>query len=136
MDSRGNGNEIAIEDRPWPPLTLFVAKAATAGVVAIVASWVISGIIVGAIGELLDQRIFMIERRINAVLPSKVGGTGVWAVVERELARAADPKFDLPPQSKQRIIADLRTVSDRWRPFFIEASSALIGSSPSPAKRE
>lgn len=130
MDSMGNGDKIAIERRPWSPLAQFVAKAATVGIVAIIASWVISGIIVDAFDDLLD-------RRIKAVLSSNAEGTGIWVLVERELARAADPRVDLSPQRRQKIIADLRIVSDRWRPFFIEASSALIGSpSSSPANRQ
>lgn len=144
MDSSGNENELEIENRPRSSLKQFVAKAAAVGIIAILASWAISGIFADAIGNVLDERISVIESRINARLSGTsvlqangYGGTGILKFLETQLARIADSNVDLHPQRKQKIIADLRTVSDRWRPFFIEASSAVIDSpSSSTTKRE
>lgn len=137
MDPRSNGASSKLEHRPRSSIMEFVAKAATVGFIAIIASWAISAILANAIGDMVDQRMIMIEQRMSAKLTSKLGGTGIWTFVERELVRASNPDFDLTSERKRKIIADLRTVSDRWRPFLIEASSTLMGSPPySPAKRE
>lgn len=137
MDPMNNDARSEVGRRPRSSLKEFAAKAATVGLVAIIASWAISAILSDAIGSMLDQRMTMIEQRIGAILPSKLGGTGFWTFVERELVRASHPDFDLAPERKRKIIADLRTVSDRWQPFLFEASSTFIGSpAHSPPKQE
>ncbi len=128
---------VAVESRPVSPLTLFMIKAITVGIVAIVSSWIIAGIFIDALGQLLDRRVQAIEHRIKTMVPKRIGGTGFWTIVERELARAAAQDADLSPERKQKIISDLRAISDKWRPFLIEASSVVMdASASSPAMRK
>jgi hypothetical protein len=49
-----------------------------------------------------------------------VGGRGFWTKLESELGRAADPSSDLPEERKKKILADLKTVVERWRPYAAE----------------
>ena len=127
--------EIVVERRPASSLALFAAKAVMVGIVAVISLLVVGNIFADKIASLVDERMLTIERRINAMMPTQVGGTGIVAIVERELERAASPRADLPPEVRQKIISDLRIVADKWRPFFVEASAAIIGpSSPSAVK--
>jgi hypothetical protein len=38
--------------------------------------------------------------------------------VEEELDRAASPASDLPPERKQKLINNVRTIVARWRPVI------------------
>ena len=54
------------------------------------------------------------------------GGKAFWSVVERELARAADPANALPPEKKQQLLAQIRAVVDAWRPFVTETTAIFV----------
>jgi hypothetical protein len=41
----------------------------------------------------------------------------------------ADPRTDLSPEKKQKILSQIKIVSDRWRPFLTEAAAAIEGES-------
>jgi hypothetical protein len=53
---------------------------------------------------------------------SSVGGARFWTNLEKQLANAADPKNDLPAAKKEAILAQIRTLADRYRPFVREVS--------------
>ena len=65
-------------------------------------------------------------------LQTPVGGVQFWTRLEHELDRAADPKSDLPPEQKQKLVNDVRVIAARWRPFI----EALQGDLQKPAKAE
>ena len=44
---------------------------------------------------------------------------------ERELDRMASPESDLPAAKKEKLLADIRAIGAKWRPFLIELHSAL-----------
>ena len=114
----------------------FLGKAVIAGVVAVVCAWLISDIIMSQLDNLLDRRVASIDRKVQALIPRHIGGTGFWVMVERQLDEAADPKRDLPPEKKQKIIADLRIIAQRWRPFFLDALNAVAqDQEPKPAEK-
>jgi hypothetical protein len=52
----------------------------------------------------------------------RVGGPQFWANLEKQLANAADPKNDLAPAKKEAVLAQLRTIAERYRPFVRELS--------------
>jgi hypothetical protein len=56
----------------------------------------------------------------NARELTKIGGAPFWSKLEQELARAADPKTDLAAAKKQQLLANLRVIVQRWRPFVAE----------------
>ena len=62
--------------------------------------------------------LIQIENRLEKI--GALGGGAFWAKAENELARLADPKNDLTPARKERLLAYIRAIGDRWRPFVIE----------------
>ena len=46
-----------------------------------------------------------------------LGGRGFWTKLESELSRVADPSSDLSEEKKKKILADLRAVVERLRPY-------------------
>jgi hypothetical protein len=51
------------------------------------------------------------------------------------LENQADPQSDLSPEKKQKLLAQIRTLSDRWRPFIQEALSDFSSDIKEPAKQ-
>lgn len=62
-------------------------------------------------------------------------GSVFWSKVERELDRAANA--NMPEDTKQRLLTDIRKLVDKWRPFVVEASGLFamtpVHESPQPA---
>ena len=58
------------------------------------------------------------------------GGPVFWAKLERALDRAAGPREDLPPEKKQKLINDVRTIVARWRPFLDAIQNELQKPTP------
>lgn len=72
---------------------------------------------------------FLIAKQIQSGV--KLGGHGFWTKFEKELDRAADPKSDLPEETKQKVLANIRTIVNRWRPFASEVTQILSEPAPS-----
>jgi hypothetical protein len=72
---------------------------------------------------------FVAESRLRHARPS---AQQIALVVETLISRAADPDSDLSEQRKQRILADMRTIADKWRPFLNELSDILGRPVPQP----
>jgi hypothetical protein len=53
---------------------------------------------------------------------TKVGGAQFWEKMEHELDRAADPASALPAEQKRKLLAQIHTVVERWRPFMAEVA--------------
>jgi hypothetical protein len=70
-----------------------------------------------------ESAVSRLETRLSGFRTA--GGRNFGEKLEREIARAANPAGDLPPETKQKILADLRTIGDRWRPFVVEVHRAL-----------
>jgi hypothetical protein len=51
---------------------------------------------------------------------TKVGGAQFWEKLERELGRAADPAYDIPPEKKRKLLSQIHVLVERWRPFMAE----------------
>src|SRR5215471_3537973 len=52
---------------------------------------------------------------------SKIGGAQFWAKVEKGLDQLADPKSEMPEERRQKILANIRALRERWWPFIAEA---------------
>jgi hypothetical protein len=76
--------------------------------------------------NLLDD---FVTRRIEQLEGTVIGGNRFWTKVESGLDRLADPRTDLTPEKKQKILSQIKVISDRWRPFLVEAASAIEGDS-------
>ena len=52
---------------------------------------------------------------------TKIGGAQFWLKVENGLDQLADPKSELPEEKRQKILANIRAIRERWWPFIAEA---------------
>jgi hypothetical protein len=94
-----------------PALALFAAKAAIVLALALFA---------GGVARHIVQRDF--ERGLDQLHQSTVlGGRQFWAQLEKGIENAAAPTSDIPVARRQKLLADLHVIVDRWRPFVREA---------------
>ena len=88
-----------------------------------------TGIVVAAIAAIVVFTGIFIASGIQGTLANvKLGGAPLWMRVEQELDRMARPDSDLPEEKKQKLLADIRAIGARWRPFLTEIRSALASS--------
>jgi len=83
------------------------------------------GLIAGAFilsAALLAPRIERIVENTEAKMQqyTKVGGAQFWEKLERELGRAADPAYEIPPEKKRKLLSQIHVLVERWRPFMTE----------------
>lgn len=86
---------------------------------------IIIGLIAGAFilsAALLVPRIERIVENAQAKMQqyTKVGGAQFWEKLERELGRAADPAYEIPPEKKRKLLSQIHVLVERWRPFMAE----------------
>ena len=104
----------AVASRPLTPLEIFFIK--------------LSGITAAAIVFMVCCALALqslIESKIEE-MPFLKGGRAFWESVEQKINSFANEN-DIPPEKKARIIASIRKISDRYRPYFEAA-----GGSPPP----
>ena len=92
----------------------FALKAAIVAV-AITAFFIVSGLFI----------ISSAHSALNSFKDMGRGGAEFWSRVERELDRMASPESDLPAAKKEKLLADIRAIGAKWRPFIVELHSAL-----------
>jgi hypothetical protein len=97
--------EVPAKKTALTELGVFAAKAV-----------IVVTLVLGAVGYTRHA----VEAEINKITAPKIGGTVFWADVESSVARAADPTNDLPAAKKEALLADLRVLVNRWRPFVQE----------------
>lgn len=66
-----------------------------------------------------------IANTLDIVKNTKIGGSQFWTRVEHQLDEMASPKRDLSPAKKKKLLADIRMIGAKWRPFAVEIRSAL-----------
>jgi hypothetical protein len=94
----------------------------------VVSAWIMLDIL----DDFADRRMQQIERSLRSA--TSLGGRQFWAKLENQLDQLADPKSDLPPEKKAKILAQIKVVADRWRPLLLEAAAAVEGDAPKPQK--
>ncbi len=85
----------------------------------------LSGITVAAIIFFVCSAVALqslIESKIEE-MPFLKGGRVFWEAVEKKVDAFANGN-DLPPEKKAKIIASLKKISDRYRPYFEAAGGA------------
>jgi hypothetical protein len=101
------------DSRPLTPLEIFFVK--------------LGGITTAAIVFLVCSVLFLqslIESKIDDLSFLK-GGHVFWETVEKKVDAFANGN-DIPPERKAKIIASIKKIADRYRPYF----EAAAGSSP------
>jgi hypothetical protein len=94
----------------------------------IVAAW----IMLDVLDDFADRRMQQFERTFRSA--TSIGGRPFWTKLEHQLDELADPKSDIPPEKKQKILAQIKVLSDRWRPFVLEAAASIEGDANKGAK--
>lgn len=100
------------------PIRHFLLKTVIVCGAIIACGW----IMLNLLDDFATRRIEQLERTV-------IGGNRFWTKLERELDRLADPRTDLTPEKKQKILSQIKVISDRWRPFLVEAASTIEGDS-------
>ena len=101
----------------------FAIKAAIVSVAAIFPIWFALTIIETRLPELRD------------FAASKVSSRYVLAKIEWELEMQAKPDAEFSPEQKQKMLANIKILSDRWRPFIQEAIAVASHDAKEPAKQ-
>jgi hypothetical protein len=72
---------------------------------------------------------FVIGRAYRATIgilgTPTIGGAAFWAKMQEDIHSAADPGKEMPEPVKQRLLADLRVLVARWRPFVAEIAPLI-----------
>jgi hypothetical protein len=113
---------------------LLVLADAVEGCAAIITAAIVvsAWIMLDILDDFADRRMQQFERSLRSA--TSLGGRQFWAKLENQLDQLADPKSDLPPEKKAKILAQIKVVADRWRPLLLEAASAVEGDAPKPQK--
>jgi hypothetical protein len=89
--------------------------------------------------QVIRSTVNDIQARIERV--PTIGGRKFWENAEQALERLSDARNDLPAEKKQKLLTEVRTIVERWRPFVNEAlkifplSPALERQQTSPGDR-
>jgi hypothetical protein len=93
------------------PIVLFAIKTCIVAVIVSACAVFAADWVIGSAEE-------SFARSIKSVHQTSIGGRKFWARLEEELDRAASPASDLPPERKQKLINNVRTIATRWRPVI------------------
>jgi hypothetical protein len=117
-----------VPDRPSRSarLALFTAKAVIVIALSAVAVIYSSSFIAANV----DRAAERIQTRFSEAV--KLGGREFWSKLETGIAQAAEPRNDLPEEKKQKLLADVRTIATRWRPFAAEVGRLFAEPPASP----
>jgi hypothetical protein len=108
-------------------LALFAIKTCIVAAVIVVSTIIVANAVIDSVEGSTARTM---DKFRAQWLQTPIGGTQFWSKVEHELDRAADPKSDLPPEQKQKLVNDVRVIVARWRPFI----EAVQGEAAKPAK--
>jgi hypothetical protein len=109
----------------WGEIKQFAIKAAI--VFALTIAAVMYTVI--KLDETVQSTAYRLQMQVQGLVA--LGSETFGQKLERELERAASPEHELPADKKQKLLAELHTVVERWRPFAAEAM-AIFPPQPAP----
>jgi hypothetical protein len=101
------------------PLGQFVFKTAIVAGAILLSAWIML--------DMLDDFATRRMQQLDTTIRSAFGGRQFWTKLEDELDRLADPRNDLSPEKKQKILSQIKIISTRWRPFLVETRASILG---------
>lgn len=105
---------------PGDSVVRFAIKAAIVAVMIF--------LVVAVSGAMLANRI---EATARGIAGSDLrGGRQFWTNMERSLERMADPSNEMSEERKQRLLANIRGLVNRLRPFVAEVAPLFAPSTP------
>lgn len=123
MDTEGQTTPPPVKAR-LGPVGQFTVKMLIAAIVVLVASDMVLEMAFTKMDDVLRRNIEI----VRADIPSgkNIGARQLWQKFEYELTQAADPNVDMSPERQQKILAQMRVVADRVRPFASEALAIML----------
>jgi hypothetical protein len=99
----------------------FAFKSSIVSIAIVLSAWIML--------DLLDAFASRRMQQLDATIHSAtaIGGRQFWTKLEEELDKFTDPRMDISPEKKRKILSQIKVISDRWRPFLIEAASSIGG---------
>lgn len=98
-----------------------------------------TGVVAFAIALVIVVSGLFVASSLQAVVGDiktiKIGGEPFWSHVEEQIDQMASPQHDLPEAKKQKLLADIRAIGAKWRPFLLELRSALNPPNDQSAQR-
>lgn len=120
MESTEGSPSQAVELR-LGPIAQFALKTAIVAVAIVLSSWIMLDVLEGFVIRRMEQ----LETTIRSA--TVIGGRQFWTKLEDELDKIADPRTDISPEKKRKILSQIKVISDRWRPFLSEAAASIAG---------
>jgi hypothetical protein len=105
------------------PIRYFLLKTVIVCAGVIVCGW----IMLNLLDDFATRRMEHLERTFRDA--TAIGGNRFWSKLEGELDRLADPRTDFTLEKKQKILSQIKVISDRWRPFLVDVASTIEGDS-------
>jgi hypothetical protein len=103
------------------PIAQFALKTAIVAVAIVLSAWIMLDVLEGFV----TRRVEQLEATIRSA--TVIGGRQFWTNLEEELDKFADPRADISPEKKRKILSEIKVISDRWRPFLSEAAASIAG---------
>jgi hypothetical protein len=128
MDMETSDEAMSQADMRLGPIGQFAVKTVVVAAAIVVSAW----IMLDVLDDFADRRMQQFERTLRSA--TSLGGRQFWTKLENQLEQLADPKSDIPAEKKQKILSQIKVISDRWRPFLMEAAAAVEGETKQPAK--
>jgi hypothetical protein len=110
------------------PIGLFLIRTVIVSAAIVLSAWILLDVLDG----FATRRMQQLEQSIRSA--TSLGGRQFWTKLEGELDKLADGRTDIPPEKKAKLLAQIKAVSDRWRPFLQEATAAIEGDANKPPK--
>jgi hypothetical protein len=106
--------------------TFIVVAACTIGIIAVL--WFVDSVIEARINQ-IDEIIAM------HLKTSKISNHDLWTRFEKTLEKQAGPAGEISAEERRKIVAEVRIIGDRWRPFVKELVAAAAGEEEQAGKK-
>src|SRR5882724_9736170 len=117
IESSDNAPRPATARPPAGQLRVFALKVVIAVGIITAAVVIGTGILVARVEASIDRTVYSVRTQIGPMANGKIGGSQFWAKIESELERAASSDKDLTPEKQEKLLANIRSIVARVRPF-------------------
>ena len=129
LEEAGLAESIDVDNRP---ATAPKAKASSGGlglfalksviIVGLITAAVIlaGGLLALKVDETIDRTVYAVRMQLAPLANTKIGGSQFWSKVSSELDRAASANNNIPPEQQEKLLANIRVLVNRARPFVAE----------------
>jgi hypothetical protein len=121
MEMEPTDETVTQADAGLGPIGQFAVKTVIVAGAIVVAAW----IMLDLLDDFADRRMQQFEQTLRSA--TSLGGRQFWTKLEGQLDQLADPRSDISPEKKQKILTQIKVISDRWRPFVTEVAASFEG---------